>query len=47
VFVADFDQAARKIQPPKLLTDQEGQEYPTAWTADSSEVICASNRNGP
>ena len=46
VFVADFDSKARKITAPKLLTDQEGQEYPTGWTADSKEVIFASNRNG-
>jgi hypothetical protein len=47
VFVTDFDSATHKIGTPKLLSDQEDLEYPTAWTADSKEVIFASNRNGP
>jgi DNA-binding winged helix-turn-helix (wHTH) protein/Tol biopolymer transport system component len=46
VFVADFDRKAGKITVPKLLTDQEDQEFPTAWTPDSKEVVFASNRNG-
>ena len=46
VFVADFDSKARKITTPTLLTDQEGREFPTAWTRDSEEVVFASNRDG-
>ena len=47
VFVTDFDSATHKMGTPKLLSDQEGLEYPTAWSADNQEVIFASNRNGP
>jgi len=46
VFVTDFDSATHKMGMPKLLSDQEGLEYPTAWSADNQQVIFASNRNG-
>ena len=46
VFIADFDSKTRKITTPKLLTDQEGREFPTARTGDSEKVVFASNRKG-
>jgi Tol biopolymer transport system component len=46
VYVADLDPGAKRISPPRPLTSTEGQEWPIAWTADSREVVFASNR-GP
>jgi Tol biopolymer transport system component len=47
VFVTDFDQVAHKIRPPQPLTEQTALEYPTAWSSDSTQIVFASNRNGP
>jgi DNA-binding winged helix-turn-helix (wHTH) protein/Tol biopolymer transport system component len=46
VFIATFESAAEKLSSPKPLTDQEGQEFPTAWTADGRSVVFASHRDG-
>ncbi|HXO32906.1 MAG TPA: winged helix-turn-helix domain-containing protein [Candidatus Acidoferrales bacterium] len=46
VFIAKFDVASQKLITPKLLRDQEGQEFPTAWAPDGKSVVIASNRDG-
>ena len=46
VFIANFDDASQKVSVPRPLSDQEGQEFPTAWTADGKSVVFASHRNG-
>lgn len=46
VFIATFDHASEKLSTPTPLNDQEGQEFPTAWTADGKSVVFASYRDG-
>jgi len=46
VFIATFDLASERLSTPQPLRDQEGQEFPTAWTPDGRSVIFASNRDG-
>lgn len=44
VYIADLNLDTKRISPPRPLTSTEGQEWPTAWTPDSREVVFASNR---
>jgi eukaryotic-like serine/threonine-protein kinase len=46
VYVTDLELGSKRIRPPRPLTSTEGQEWPVAWTPDSSDVVFASNR-GP
>lgn len=46
VYVADFDPHAHKITTPAQLTHEEGMNFPTGWTGDSSAVLLGSNRTG-
>lgn len=46
VYVADLDPGATRISPPRHLTLTEDREFPTAWTADSDEIVLVSNRGG-
>jgi eukaryotic-like serine/threonine-protein kinase len=46
VYVAAFDPATESLQPGRRLTSSESEDYPQAWTADSSAVIFESSRNG-
>jgi DNA-binding winged helix-turn-helix (wHTH) protein/Tol biopolymer transport system component len=46
VFIATLDNASEKLSTPRALSDQEGQEFPTTWTADGRSVVFASHRDG-
>jgi Tol biopolymer transport system component/tRNA A-37 threonylcarbamoyl transferase component Bud32 len=46
VYVAAMDVARRRMEPPRRLTLDLGDDYPTAWTRDSRSVILASDRAG-
>jgi Tol biopolymer transport system component len=45
VYVADVEAGGSRITPPTHLSMTEGIEYPSGWTADSREVVFASNRD--
>ena len=45
VYVADFDARRVRLEPPRRLTDQVAEEYPTGWTGDGA-VVFSSDRNG-
>jgi len=47
VYVADLDAARSRIGIPRRLTLDLGDDYPTAWTRDSQQVILTSDRKGP
>jgi Tol biopolymer transport system component/tRNA A-37 threonylcarbamoyl transferase component Bud32 len=46
VYVAGIDASRSHLQPPRRLTLELGDDYPTAWTRDSKSVILASDRYG-
>lgn len=46
VYIADMDAGHSHLTPPRRLTMELGDDYPTAWTPDSKTVILASDRNG-
>ena len=46
VYVSDLAPDAASISPPRHLTLTEDREFPTAWTADSREIVLVSNRQG-
>jgi Tol biopolymer transport system component len=46
VFVGDLQASGELITTPRLLTLNEGRDYPVAWAADSKAIIFASDRNG-
>ncbi|HMK21418.1 MAG TPA: hypothetical protein VK466_03740, partial [Terriglobales bacterium] len=46
VYVAGFDRYSRKLAPPTQLTHEEGMNFPTGWTSDSTAVLLGSNRTG-
>jgi DNA-binding winged helix-turn-helix (wHTH) protein/Tol biopolymer transport system component len=46
VYVADLTDHGRRLSPPRLLTLDERQDFPTAWTADSKSVLFFSDRDG-
>jgi DNA-binding winged helix-turn-helix (wHTH) protein/Tol biopolymer transport system component len=46
VFIATLHNASEKLSTPSALNDQEGQEFPTTWTADGRSVVFASHRDG-
>ena len=45
VYVAGLSPGATSITPPKHLTMTEAEEFPSAWTPDSKNVIFVSNRD--
>jgi Tol biopolymer transport system component len=47
VYVARIDAARSHLEPPRRLTLELGDDYPTAWTRDSKSVILTSDRSGP
>jgi WD40 repeat protein len=47
VYVAELHPTKRKMGAPRRLTLDLGDDYPTAWTPDSSAVLFTSDRNGP
>ena len=46
VYISDIDSRGPRLSTPKLLTLDEREDYPYAWTADSRYVIFTSNRDG-
>jgi hypothetical protein len=46
VYVAEVEAGGRRLTPPRRLTLDERNDWPTAWTADSRAVIFWSDRNG-
>ncbi len=47
VYIAEIDTSRSRMGPPRRLTLDLGDDYPTAWTRDSKSVIFNSDRNGP
>ena len=46
VFITDIEARGTELSSPKLLTLDERQDYPYAWTPDSKAVIFSSDRDG-
>lgn len=46
VYVSDIDPRGPRLSTPKLLTLDEREDFPYAWTPDSRSVIFLSNRDG-
>ncbi len=46
VYVARFDANGTKLQTPRLMTLDERQDLPWAWTPDSKQVLFGSDRDG-
>jgi eukaryotic-like serine/threonine-protein kinase len=46
VYVADLSPNGMRINTPRRLTLNEGQNYPVAWTRDSKAVVLRSYRDG-
>jgi eukaryotic-like serine/threonine-protein kinase len=47
VYVAQIDPDRSRLSPPRRLTLELGDDFPTGWTRDSKTVILNSDRNGP
>jgi len=45
VYVGELEADGRGLKPPRRLTLDERDDYPSGWTADSKTVLFASNRN--
>jgi eukaryotic-like serine/threonine-protein kinase len=46
VYVGELEAGGKKLTPPRRLTLDERNDWPTAWTADSKAVVFWSDRNG-
>jgi serine/threonine protein kinase len=46
VYLGELAAGGTRMKPPQRLTNNEANEWPTAWTADSKAMWIASNRNG-
>jgi Tol biopolymer transport system component len=46
IYVAELQAGGAKLTTPRLLTLDERNEWPTAWTSDSRAVLFWSDRNG-
>ncbi|HET7841776.1 MAG TPA: protein kinase [Terriglobia bacterium] len=46
VYVGELEAGGNKMGPPRRLTMDERNDWPTAWTADSKAVVFWSDRNG-
>jgi serine/threonine protein kinase/Tol biopolymer transport system component len=46
VYVGDLKENGTRLDPPKRLTVSDSQDYPAAWSRDSTAVIFQSNRAG-
>jgi eukaryotic-like serine/threonine-protein kinase len=44
--IAELEADGKRIANPRRFAPSEGQDHPLDWTADSKQVIFASNRNG-
>jgi DNA-binding winged helix-turn-helix (wHTH) protein/Tol biopolymer transport system component len=47
VYLGELVAGGTRMKPPRRLTNDETNDVPTAWTADSKAVLFGSNRNGP
>jgi eukaryotic-like serine/threonine-protein kinase len=45
-YLGEVVASGKRMNPPRLLSSNEAEDSPTAWTADSKSVLFASNRNG-
>lgn len=45
-YIAELEADGKRIANPRRFAPSEGQDHPLDWTADSRDVIFASNRNG-
>jgi eukaryotic-like serine/threonine-protein kinase len=46
VYVGELEAGGKRLSPPRRLTLDERNDWPTAWTADSKAVVFWSDRNG-
>ncbi len=46
VYLGELAAGGTRMNPPRRLTNDEANDSPTAWTADSKAVLFDSNRNG-
>ena len=46
VYLGELAAGGTRMKPPRRLTNDEAEDYPTAWTPDSKAVLFHSNRNG-
>jgi Tol biopolymer transport system component len=46
VYLGELTAGGTHLNPPRRLTNDEANDIPTAWTADSKAVLLISNRNG-
>jgi eukaryotic-like serine/threonine-protein kinase len=46
VYLGELAAGGTRINPPRQLTNDEANDRPTAWTADSKAVLFTSDRNG-
>jgi hypothetical protein len=46
VYLGELAAGGTRMNPPRRLTNEEANEDPTAWTADSKAVLFYSDRNG-
>jgi len=47
VYVGELEAGGTRLTPPRRLTLDERNDFPTAWTSDSRAVLFWSDRNGP
>jgi len=45
VYVGELEANGRRLKPPRRLTLDQRNDYPTGWTADSKAVLFVSDRN--
>jgi serine/threonine protein kinase/Tol biopolymer transport system component len=46
IYVGELTAGGTRLNPPRRLTNDEANDSPTAWTADSKTVLFVSDRNG-
>jgi len=46
VYLGELAAGGTRMNPPRRLTNDEAEDYPTEWTPDSKAVLFQSNRNG-
>jgi len=47
VYLGELAAGGARMNPPRRLTNDEAEDVPWAWTADSKSVLFTSNRTGP
>jgi serine/threonine protein kinase/Tol biopolymer transport system component len=46
VYLGELTAGGTRLNPPRRLTNDEANDFPTAWTADSKTLFIGSDRNG-